>query len=59
MYNDFEFHARLLDILGSEQKAFRWLFTPLIELNSRTPMEVFSDGGRDRVKQILEAKRKK
>ena len=56
MWNDFEFHARLLDILGSEQKAFRWIFTPLVELNHRTPMEVFSDGGRDRVMQVLEAK---
>jgi len=54
MWNDFEFHAKLLDILGSEQKAFRWLFTPRIELNHRTPIEVLSDSGKARVMQVLE-----
>ncbi len=54
MWNDFEFHARLLDVLGSEQKDFRWLFTPQVELNHRTPIEVLSDGGRSRVMQVLQ-----
>ena len=56
MWNDMQFHIDLIDAFDNEVKAFRWLFTPLPELNGRTPMEVFSDGGRDRVMQILEAR---
>ena len=40
-----QFQIDLLDAFDNDEtKAFRWLFTPLTELNSRTPMEVFSDG---------------
>ena len=52
-----QFQIDLLDAFDNDEiKAFRWLFIPLPELNNRTPMEVFSDGGRDRVMQILESK---
>jgi uncharacterized protein (DUF2384 family) len=56
MYNDIHLHITLLDIFnGDEVKAFRWMFTPIVELNHRTPLEVLSDGGLYRVIGILEA----
>lgn len=55
MFNDFDFQINLLDNFNQDEtKAFRWLFTPIECLNHRTPLEVISDGGRDRVFQILE-----
>lgn len=38
---------------ADEKEAFRWLFTPISFFNHRTPMEVISDGGRDRVMGYL------
>ncbi len=57
MWNDIEFHANLMDTFDDEVKAFRWLFTPLPELNFRTPIEVLSSGGRARIMQVLEEQR--
>lgn len=54
LWNDVEFQMLLLEINGNDEvKAFRWLFTPRQELNSRTPLEVLSDGGRERVLQVM------
>jgi uncharacterized protein (DUF2384 family) len=56
MYNDMTFQMILVEkFKGDEIQAFRWLFTPVPELNHRTPIEVISDGGKERVFQMLEA----
>lgn len=55
MWNDINFQILLLEINDQDEtKAFRWLFTPLECLNNRTPLEVMSDGGRERIIDILE-----
>jgi len=61
MFNDLNLHILLLQVFDEESDAFRWLFTTLPCLNSRTPLEVISSGGTERVIHILEilAERKK
>lgn len=55
MFNDITLQIKILQANNDDEvKAFRWLFTPIRCLNDRTPMEVISDGGRDRILQILE-----
>ena len=54
MYNDIHFQLALLKYHeGDEVSAFRWLFKPVNYLNHRTPLEVISDGGRERVMGYL------
>ena len=44
-----------LRVFGDEQKALRWLATPLSELNDRTPEEVLQDDpNADAVAAILD-----
>lgn len=46
---------RALSLFGDEQKAERWLATPLSELGDRTPEEVLqSDPNTDAVSAILD-----
>ncbi len=54
LWNDVLFQMLLLEINDNDEVlALRWLFIPRSELNHRTPMEVISDGGRDRVIQVM------
>jgi uncharacterized protein (DUF2384 family) len=55
MFNDIQLHIAIMDNFEDEVVAFRWLFTPIAELNHRTPMEVISSGGTDRIIGLLEA----
>lgn len=47
------FQVELLDVFPTEEKAFRWLFTPVPALGNRTPIEMLAEGGQEAVMDIL------
>ncbi len=53
MWNDMTFQVELLDVFPTEEKAFRWLFTPVPALGNRTPIEMLAEGGQEAVMDIL------
>jgi len=53
MWNDIIFQSALMDVFDSEEKAFRWLFTPIQTLGNRTPIEMLTEGGQEAVMDVL------
>lgn len=53
MWNDMVFQVELMDVFDTEEKAFRWLFTPIQTLGNRTPIEMIAEGGHEAVMDIL------